>query len=150
MSGIPGQRNGTSEIKSLKWEQKWCHSGEMKRAASTDWPSWPKACRSFFEETSSANVEIFDSEVQDLSDRRLKNSHGRKGEKCQLKWKRQIQRLRWAMAAITTAARRPSSVCKITWNEKWRNTSEVIYRDKYYIWAGTDFWGMVWVFFPLV
>lgn len=128
MSGLPGQPSRKSEIKSLKWEQRWCHSREKEHATSTDWQSSPKTCRSFFREISSAYVEIFDSEVPDLSDRLLKNSHGRKGEKCPRKSKKQIQRVWWATAAITTA-QRLLSVCKITWNEKWRNTSEVIYCD---------------------
>lgn len=128
MSGLPRQPSRKSEIKSLKWEHRWCHSREKEHATSTDWQSWPKTCRSFFRESSSAYVEIFDSEMPDLSDRWLKNSHGRKGEKCPRKSKKQIQRVWWATAAITTA-QRSSSVCKITWNEKWRNTSEVIYCD---------------------
>lgn len=48
MSGIPGQRSRMSEMKSPRWEQRWCHSGEKKRPASKDWQSWPRTCRSFF------------------------------------------------------------------------------------------------------
>lgn len=36
-----------------------------------------------------------------------------------------LQRFCWEMAA----AQGPSGVCKITWDEKWRTTSEVLYCD---------------------